>query len=160
MFVDVRTVRLVGLQIKHGPRRRGFPVVSQIEKRSKETEPTYENKWRDEFLKSGKTVQVLEEEAAEAAKEVTRLEKEFHDLKDDIETLTEKKRVLRSDKDQQVMTSSSDGDRLWQTKQELRPMQKSYLDLDVQLRRGRAKRHRLNMMVKAAPGREEASSDG
>lgn len=145
MFDDLRTVRLIGEQIKHGPRRKGYPVVSQIEKRRKETPRSYDNKWRMEFIKVGKPVEVLEGEAAEATEEVARLEKEFRDLKKDVDALAEQKRALGQ------RTIAGNGDKLWQTKQELRLQRKSYLEKEVQLRHGRARKHQLNMMLKAAP---------
>jgi hypothetical protein len=164
MYVNRHTVRLVGKQIQHGPARDGFPVVSQIEQRQKEKKqkPNYQNHWRDEFFQTGKSVRVLEADAAEANKDVVRLEKEVKALKDNIEGLTTEKRTLGNEKrslaTEGQQGGSSETDKLWPTKQNLRTKRNQYLELEEQLRQRRSTRHCLNMMIKAAPSNDDMSS--
>jgi len=147
MYVNRHTLRLVGEQIQHGPERRGYPVISQIDQRRNEKKVSYKNKWEEEFLKSGKSIQELEIDAAAASADVANLEKDVKSVKTDIENLT---------KDKQTLT----GQDRWKTKHELRDKQMKFLDFEGRLRVRRSTKHCLNMMIKAARNHGDPSTGG
>ncbi|KAF9929533.1 hypothetical protein BGZ65_005757, partial [Modicella reniformis] len=145
-FVDQHTVRLIGKQIKHRKDRKGFPLVSQVDQRRQEKTETCGKR---SFCKA-------EIDAAAASTNVDKLQREFKSVKVDVEKLISDKQTLAAES-RRAKTSQGKAQR-WNNKQELRAKQRSFLDLENQLRVSRSSRHRSNMMVKAAKNAGDPST--
>lgn len=87
MYVNRHTLRLVGKQILNGSNRKGFPVISEIDKRRQGKKSHYKNKWFEEFIKSRKSIHDVELEASAATRDVSKLEKDFKSFKQEIAEL-------------------------------------------------------------------------